>query len=495
MNTPTRAARADKLTPSLGVTLMLVGAFFLFDPFVSVIDLLPDAIGYLLFAMGLYRLADMDERLAEASRGMRRLALLGLARPLALLLAFGLVSPQEQPMFILLALFSLGVLDLILLLPTWKQMREGLVYVASRQDGTALLAPTVAKKSLAEVYTSLSTVYFILREVLVILPEMTVLTHEKGGVETGDATRLYDFVNLFRGIGGMVALVLGLVWLIATAVFMRRLCADKPFFRNLTAKYRAEVLPRHDLFARRAVRSSLLALIAASILSLDLYLDGVNVLPDVLAAALLILSVLFLRRYAGKNYPALITASAYAVTSTAAWMLQLTYFGVGASPVTIENPAHVPLWYVMMALLAVSCVLFVASISFMLRSLYALSQRYTGIRALREGSTYATERTDAIHKGIQSKLTAVLVLTVLTAVSTLVHWGLIPYLMQLDSVVYGIAATLSAYQSTALTVAYQIFIEGYWFVDLVIGSVLTLTLLSATSEISEQMEYSSMMNE
>ena len=155
-------------------------------------------------------------------------------------------------MFILLALFSLGVLDLILLIPMWKQLSAGLIYIGTRNNATVLLSSSLGTRSRTEVYAGISVGYFILREVLVVLPEITVLTHEKGGVEMGQGTVLYDYVNLFRGAGWLVSLCLGLIWLIATVVFVRRLCADKPFFESLTAKYRAEVLPRHDLFARRA---------------------------------------------------------------------------------------------------------------------------------------------------------------------------------------------------------------------------------------------------
>ena len=85
-----------KLGRYLGVTLVAVGAFFLFDPFVSVMDLLPDALGYLFILLGLYRLSDLDERLKDASKGVGYLALIGVTRMVALFLAFGLVSPTEQ---------------------------------------------------------------------------------------------------------------------------------------------------------------------------------------------------------------------------------------------------------------------------------------------------------------------------------------------------------------------------------------------------------------
>ena len=82
--------RACRPGAALGLGLVLAGACFLFDPFVSIFDILPDFVGYLLIAAGLYRLGDLDDRLADAARLSRRLAWLGLARVLAMVLAFGL---------------------------------------------------------------------------------------------------------------------------------------------------------------------------------------------------------------------------------------------------------------------------------------------------------------------------------------------------------------------------------------------------------------------
>ena len=113
MNHTSTFSRAPRLGKYLGISLFTAGAVCLFDPFISVLDLVPDALGYLLMLLGLYRLADLDDRLMEAAKGLRYLALIGVVRFFSLFLAFGLVSPTEQPVFVLLILFTLGVLDCI----------------------------------------------------------------------------------------------------------------------------------------------------------------------------------------------------------------------------------------------------------------------------------------------------------------------------------------------------------------------------------------------
>ncbi len=501
--TPTQK-KERKLNRYLGIGYITAGAFFLFEPYIGIIDLLPDCVGYLFIILGLYRMADMDERLTEALKGARNLAFVGIARVVAMLLSFGFVSAMEQPVFMLLMLFVLAVLDCMLLVPMWKQICGGLLYLGNRVDATVMfdrryLGGKHGVHNMVERYTAVTTVFFILREALVVLPEITVLSHEKGGAAPGNTTHYYDFVGLFRGVGILVSLILGIIWLAMTIRFVHRLKGDKPCFEKLTAKYRAEVLTRHDMWAMRAVKFSMGSLIAATILSLDFYVDGVNFVPDVLAATLLFLSVLFISPYAGKNLPARLSAIACCIAAAVTGVLQVNrYFRITdfADVMRLDDvTAH---WYVMLGLQALSSLLFVLTVVLILKNLFRMVKRYTGVRAFREDSSYAAERSESIHKLIRKKLTWVLVCTALVALSTLFHWGVIPQLK--EGTLYYILGMGSGMQPTnalytLLTAAYELITEAYWFIDLCIGAVLIGTTVSAAGEISEQMEYSSMMRD
>lgn len=500
---PVTPKKPDRLRKYLGISLFAAGAVFLFDPFISVMDLLPDALGYLLMLLGLSRLADLDERLSEACKGLRYLALIGVARLVSLFLTFGLVSPTEQPVFVLLILFTLGVLDCIILIPMWKNFCGGILYLGSRHDATVMFDREGRKgrirvRNTVERYTACTVIFFVLREVLAILPEVTVLSHEKGGVEVGDATRFYDFVGLYRIVGGGISLILGVIWLVMTVRFIRKLKSDTPFFETLAHKYRTEVLSRGDLFARRAVRGSLLCLLVASVLALDVYLDHVNILPDILAALFLILSVVILRPYAGKNVPALLAASGFGVISAVSWYLQVSgYFTQGDFAYILRSDEIHQRWQNVLSLESLSAALLVVAVVFILRGLNTMVKRHTGVRVFRDGpaSTYAAERTEAIHALIRKKLILVGVMAGLTALSTLLWWGVIPTIPALDMTVTGGSAQTQNTVDTLLAMSYQFLSEGYRFVDLIVGALWIGAIGSAIGEISEQMEYASMMKD
>lgn len=494
-------ARKKGLTRYLGLSYILAGAFFLFEPYFGVMDLLPDCLGYLLMMIGLYRFADLDDRLAEARKGIRNLALVGIARLISMPLAFGFVSQTEQPVFMLLALFTLGVLDCIVLIPMWKNFCGGLLYMGSRYDATVMfdrrgLGKKLHTSNMVERYTTHSAVFFVLHDVLAILPELTVLSHEKGGAELGQGTHYYDFVGFFRGISILLSLLLGLIWLIRTIRFMQKLKGDRPFFEKLSDKYENEVLTRHDLFAMRSVRASLVCLIVATVFSLDLYLDGINILPDFLSAVFLLLSVAYLRRYAGKNYPALALAAAFGLVSAVVWGFQFRYFNYSDTIDIFRHEETYGRWQVTVLLQALAAVLFLLTVGVILRSLYRMVKKYTGLHAFRDGSTYAQERSEAIHKLIRKKLIVVMVLSSLAMLSTLFHWGIVPQLLDFDIGLYfGLTAQTENSIRTFITTVFQVLTDGYWFLDLCIGAALIGMTVSATSEISEQMEYSYMMKD
>ena len=498
------APRRKKLTRYLGLSYILAGACFLFEPYIGVMDILPDAIGYLFLFLGLYRLADLDERLGEALKGARNLALVGIARWVAMFLALGFVSPAEQPVFMLLVLFSLAVLDCIVLIPMWKHICGGLLYMGSRYDAIAMFDRRKAggkqgTYNAVEKYTAASTVFFVLHEALAVLPELTVLTHEKGGAELGQGTHYYDYVGFFRGVGILGSLALGIVWLILTVRFIRKLKGDKPFFAKLADKYTAEILGRHDMWAMRAVRASMICLITAAVLSLDFYLDGVNILPDFLAAALLFLSVWFIRPYMGKNPLLLTVVGLFGAVSVIPWVMQINkYFRWSDTADVFRLDDTYARWQNALLWQALAALLFVLTVALLLKILYTMVKRYTGVRVFRESSTYAEERTESIHRHIRKKLITVMVCAVIVALSTLLYWWAVPHLVDMDLVSrlvpHGSANTVNAVD-TVVTTVIQMLTDGYWFIDLCLGGVLIATAVSATSEISEQMEYSLMMKD
>ena len=83
----------------------------------------------------------------------------------------------------------------------------------------------------------------------------------------------------------------------------------------------------------------------------------------------------------------------------------------------------------------------------------------------------------------------------MTALSTVLWWGVIPIIPELDLAAVGGSAQTQNTLDTLLATAYQFLSEGYRFIDLTIGALWIGVIGSAIGEISEQMEYASMMRD
>ena len=199
---------------TLGLGCIVAGAVFLFDPFVSVFDLLPDLIGYLLILRGLRRLAVLDGHFDEAIRLFRRLVLLAAIRILSIPFIFGLTSSSEQPVEQLLVLFTLAVLDCIVLFPAWREVASGFTQLAFLHDGKAVLRSDGRGTSGTDKLLRHTLVFMTARELLAVLPEVTVLFNSQSGEDGANRwSSLYGYVGVIRLICAAVVLVCGIVWL------------------------------------------------------------------------------------------------------------------------------------------------------------------------------------------------------------------------------------------------------------------------------------------
>ena len=130
--------------------LICASLLFFFNPNVQLVDILPDLFGYILLVTGLYCLADLNESIGEARARFMKMIPVGIAKLIVFLMVFGgLVSPQEQSTFVLVAVLSFGVIELLILVPAVRSLFTGLMQLATKFGSEAVFA-VKAKKLPAE---------------------------------------------------------------------------------------------------------------------------------------------------------------------------------------------------------------------------------------------------------------------------------------------------------------------------------------------------------
>ncbi len=271
---------------TMGFLWIVLGICFLWDPIVGVADLLPDIIGWLLISVGISALADMNDSVAEAQQGFRRMLWVSLARIAAELLVFVFLgntsdklNPYETPVWTLLFAFSFAVLDLCFLLPAFRSFWRG-ISALSECGGArnGLATPNRRGRSLCDRMATVTVVFLILHETMTVLPELTVLSvFRQEGIYN---TALYRFRDLFRVVSATVSGTAGLAFLVYWWRFFGVWRRETPWLDSLRARYEREVLPDTGLLLRRRVGAGFAFLRVGILLSVNLSLLYYEFLPD-----------------------------------------------------------------------------------------------------------------------------------------------------------------------------------------------------------------------
>ena len=161
--------KKDKKINKLGFGYIIASLFFLFNPNISIVDILPDFIGFFLLSAGLVKLADIMPRFAEVREGFVKLGWISLAKFLSIFL-ISILPANEVATFGLLLTFSFAVVDLILLIPAWNGFFEGMIYLATRKDGQAVFyRKNKWSKSVTEKLKGFTMIFFIVKELVVVM--------------------------------------------------------------------------------------------------------------------------------------------------------------------------------------------------------------------------------------------------------------------------------------------------------------------------------------
>ena len=167
--------------------LFLFGLFFLINPYFWVFDVLPDFIGFILMCFGVDKLSDLEGRFAAAKKGFIELAVISAVKTAGLVLL-----PHIDEIFVIVLVFSFGLLEAMFFIPAMKNLFEGFRYFGIRSGSNAA-------EYKSESIQSLACVAYCLRIALAFLPEVPKLfVNSTSGVIGGTGSVEWtDFTVIF----------------------------------------------------------------------------------------------------------------------------------------------------------------------------------------------------------------------------------------------------------------------------------------------------------
>ena len=350
------------------------GALFLINPNFNLIDIIPDAIGYLLIVSGLRALEPVSPSIAEAKTRFMMLLRISLIRIAALPLTF--VVGYNEKTFILIFTLAFALLETIYLLPAFHYLYDGTDYLLLRYG-----APGQKKTAPPRIFTGF---FIIARAALNVLPELQYLPtqyDENTGLVTGyQRVRLADLEHMLILTNIVFTLAITIIWVIRFRGYIKRLRRNETLTSALGAELRT-MTPDEGEALLRTFKLAFTLIGAGVFVSLDFYADGYNLIPDVIPALLLLgVAALFYRRgLCERSLPAV--ASVYAALTAALAALNYYFASNYYNMSSIGNKVALR-WSIAETALSLLCSVVYAVFLFLAcRALVRITDRHAGLFA------------------------------------------------------------------------------------------------------------------
>ena len=155
---------------------IIAGLFFLFNPNVNLIDVLPDAIGVGLILYGITPFSHIQMRAADAAKALRMLTITELVK-LASLYFYSFFTGEDQLMILLIAM----VFAAFEIFFAWQAFSN--LFGSLEDFGSVSEQPKMFEKiKMIRVFT---LIFMVVKPVFAFLPALTLLDDARYGQVTG----------------------------------------------------------------------------------------------------------------------------------------------------------------------------------------------------------------------------------------------------------------------------------------------------------------------
>ncbi len=268
---------------------ILLGFLFLLNPYFSILDLLPDCIGYALLLSGIGDLIWALPSLTDARANLLKLTLLSALRGLAFPIVASVPS-SEGPTMALLFVTCFSVMELVFLWPLLRQIKDALSYLSVSLGG----------ENPAERYPAVRLRLFSVMKVACnLLPELCVLgVNEDGYIDSVTDSMSRRYLQLRSALTALLFLVMLIFSLIALIGVIRWLGRIKRNARLLD-EAKEYALAHPEKAGKRTLRiaaSSIWVMLFALILLFSFRIDSKIFVPTFASGILLWIAYRLLAR-------------------------------------------------------------------------------------------------------------------------------------------------------------------------------------------------------
>lgn len=415
-----------------------IACLFIFNPNISVIDIFPDFIGYIILSLCLSRLADLNELLEEAHVAFTRMIWIDLSKILAIFWVFGMSVTDEYTSSLMLWSFVFGVVEILFAAPAFSKLFSGLIHIGNFYTNDAILkrkkrlfSKKLRAKNETERVRSFTAAFIYVKAILSFLPELADMSNSAYDELSSGTVDLYQYIGLLRFFAFVPALIVGVVWFAKIIRYFLSLKKDDALVNALANTYETKIMNKKGLFVKRRVQLSFLILIMASVLTLDfrltvedsIHFNKINFIPDIIPAILFLVFFVVIKKYSNKNSKYnMISSVCYIIAAIFSFASETYFFAEYSYSSIIRNDKALIAFYIMVGAVALKGIAFVFSMLGVYKTLSDVIAQHTGYVLGRENVTEATERQmQELHKELRSPLKLMLAGSVLYAVSDVAY--------------------------------------------------------------------------
>lgn len=342
----------------MGFGLVLTGFVLLFNPVIHVVDLIPDALGFLFIVIGLTKMSFFIGKIEQARSLFIKLALVEAAKCLMIL-----TVPYASGSDILLQTFVFALAEVLMFVPAVNALFEGLTFAGLWYDATAMYEKKSFNHPVAEFFEKIASLkpvkaciekitgkpykrrkhrgkvewvvyarnkilfFYVFRVCATLVPELTELQlYDNLGEVSAFSIRYSYYKPFLYVILGLVVLILGIGYIRTVSTFFKAVGADEKFIKRMEDKYTVDILPRDTFFIARGMKQSMVCFVSAVFTSMVVTIDNVNILVGIVSAAFLYSAAVILKRYIPRAKCIIPFAVVRAVLSIVNLVLQYDYY-------------------------------------------------------------------------------------------------------------------------------------------------------------------------
>lgn len=415
-----------------------IACMFIFNPNISVIDIFPDFIGYIILTLCVARLADLNDILDEAHTAFSRMIWIDLSKVIAIFWIFGMNVTSEYTSSLMLWSFVFGVLEILFAAPAFSKLFAGLMQIGDYYPNESILrrkkrffSKEQCAKNETERLRSFTVIFIYAKAILCFLPELADITNLSYDELSTGTVNLYQFIGLLRFFAFVPALIIGIVWLVKMIRYFVSLGKDNVFVNALSEVYSTKILSKKGLFIKRGVQASFLILIIAAVLTVDfrltvedtVYFNKINFIPDIIPAILFLIFFAVIKKYSQRNAKYNIASSVfYIVAATVSFVCETYFFAEYSYTAIIRSDAALVAFCVMIATVVLKSIAFILVILGTYKTLCGVIFAHTGYVLGRENVTEATERqASELHKELKNPIKIMLLASVIYAASDIAY--------------------------------------------------------------------------